>query len=364
MYVLCVVIICTIHTYYDTLVHPLTPLPMTYSFSKGFRHVIPYYYTHSIPSKGRWFGKTVLDVLSTEFSSVYPSDHLRQTIDAGNIKLIRRDKLSEPATEYTDWESLSTHVFKNGSILESRVHRHEPAVPTRDEKPIRIVFENDALVVVDKPGGIPVHPTGKYLFNSVKEILKHETGLEELYPAHRLDKNTTGVLVFAKTSESVNHVTQQIMSRSAKKEYLARVKGRFPPGRVETHHPVVENTIKRNVQPKDAHTAFERVAYDEHRDLSIVRCLPSTGRNHQIRQHLLHLGYPIENDREYNPELAGVKRRKKVEEGVCDQCGLPIYQDYHDELYLHAQKYTLEEGVFETEVPEWAELKDSKGTEW
>lgn len=325
---------------------------MTYTFSKGFRHVIPYYYTHSIPSKGRWFGKTVIEVLSTELASVYPAHHLRQTIDSGNVKLIRRDKLSEPAAEYTDWESLSSHVFKNGSILESLVHKHEPSVPGNGER-IRIVFEDEKLLVVDKPAGIPVHPTGKYNFNSVKEILKHETGLKELYPAHRLDKNTTGILVFAKTSEAVNLVSQQIMNRSAKKEYLARVKGKFPDS-IETHEPVLENTTKRDAAPKEAHTAFERVAYDESRDFSIVRCLPSTGRNHQIRQHFLHLGFPIENDREYNPELEGVKRREKVEEGVCEECGLPVYQDHQDELYLHAYRYELEEGVFETEMPRWA----------
>lgn len=314
--------------------------------------MIPYYYTHSIPSKGRWFGKTVVEILSTELASVYPAHHLRKTIDSGNVKLIRRDKLSEPATEYTDWESLSSHVFKNGAILESTVHKHEPSVPGTGER-IKIVFEDEKLLVVDKPAGIPVHPTGKYLFNSVKEILKHETGLKELYPAHRLDKNTTGVLVFAKTSEAVNHVTQQIMSRSAQKEYLARVRGEFP-ATIETRQPVLENTTKRDAQPKDAHTAFGRVFYDESRDFSIVRCLPSTGRNHQIRQHLLHLGFPIENDREYNPELVGVKRREKVEEGDCEECGLPVYQDYQDELFLHAYRYTLEEGVFETEFPGWA----------
>ncbi|KAG5354980.1 Bifunctional protein [Yarrowia sp. B02] len=325
---------------------------MTYTFSKGFRKVIPYYYTHSVPSKGRWFGKTVIEVLSTELASVYPAHHLRSTIDAGNVKLIRRDKISEPAVEYTGWNSLSTQVFKNGSILESRVHKHEPSVPG-DGKHIKIVFQDEDLLVVDKPAGIPVHPTGKYLFNSVKEILKHETEVEELYPAHRLDKNTTGVLVFAKSSESVNTVTQQIMSRTAKKEYLARVKGKFPAS-IETHEPVLENTTKRDAAPKDAHTAFELVRYDDTNDYSVVKCLPSTGRNHQIRQHLRHLGFPIENDREYNPELEGVKRREKVEDYICDECGFPVYQDYHDTLYLHAFKYTLDEGVFETDYPQWA----------
>lgn len=325
---------------------------MTYTFSKGFRHVIPYYYTHRIPSKGRWFGRTVVDILSTELASVYPAHHLRKTIDAGNVKLIRRDKLTEPASEYTDWESLSTHVLKNGSFLESKVHKHEPSVPGSGER-IKIVFENETLLVVDKPAGIPVHPTGKYFHNSVSEILKHETGLKELYPAHRLDKYTTGVLVFAKTTEAVNKVTRQIMSRSAKKEYLGRVRGKFP-ATIETNQPVLENTTTREPQPKDAHTAFERVYYDESRDFTIVRCFPLTGRNHQIRQHLLHLGFPVENDREYNPELADIKRREKVEKEVCEECQLPVYQDYEDELFLHAHRYTFEEGTFETEVPEWA----------
>lgn len=289
---------------------------------------------------------------------MYSPDHLKSTIAAGNVRLIRRDKLSEPECLYDSWESLGTEIIKNGSTLVSKVHKHEPSVPYNGN-PIKVVYQDSNLLVVDKPSGIPVHATGKYHFNTVLEILKAETGEKQLFPAHRLDKNTTGVLVFAKSSDSVNHVTQQIMARKARKTYLARVSGEFPLN-IETHLPITENTTKRDALPKEAHTRFERVRFDDIGNYSIVLCMPTTGRNHQIRQHLLGLGYPIQNDREYNPDLESAKRREKVKCGVCDECGFDLYEDRHDELYLHALKYELEEGTFETEWPEWAGEGETK----
>lgn len=334
---------------------------MPYTFSnngaKGLRKVVPYYYTHSVSAKGRWLDKTPVQILSTELSSMYPPHHLRKTIDSENVKLIRRDKLTDAPKEYTDWDSLNSVVFKNGSILESRVHRHEPAVPvTLVEglpEPIKVIHEDDQLLVVDKPRGVPVHASGKYRLNSVKEILLHERPdlLTGLFPAHRLDKNTTGVLVFAKSGESVNKVSQQIMARTAKKEYLARVEGKFPSS-IDVDVDVLENTTKRDATPKTAHTWFGLVSFNGTH--SIVRCLPTTGRNHQIRQHLLHIGFPIENDREYNPVLSEEKRSLRASDSLCSECGLPLYDDPDDSLYLHAYKYTLEEGVFSTDLPEWA----------
>lgn len=100
--------------------------------------------------------------------------------------------------------------WQDNDFLRNRVHRHEPPV-TAD--PVRLLAENEDVVVVDKPSSIPVHPCGRFRHNSVIFILGKEHQLKELHPLHRLDRLTSGVLMFAKTAAVSERIHEQVRDR-------------------------------------------------------------------------------------------------------------------------------------------------------
>lgn len=132
-------------------------------------------------------------------------------------------------------------IIRNGDQISHRTHKHEPPVTSR---PIKIVFEDDELCVIDKPSGIPVHPTGRYRFNTVVMILKHEQhkNVHRKYltflikikinnpfkACNRLDRLTSGLMFLAKSGKGADKMGALLRDREVKKEYIARVVGEFP----------------------------------------------------------------------------------------------------------------------------------------
>ncbi|NWI18337.1 RUSD2 protein, partial [Crypturellus soui] len=201
-------------------------------------------------------------------------------------------------------------VLKNNDLLRNTVHRHEPPVTA---EPIQILVENDEVVVVDKPSSLPVHPCGRFRHNTVIFILGKEHNLKELHTIHRLDRMTSGVLMFAKTAEVSKRMDEQVRQRQLEKEYVCRVVGEFPENEVVCEEPILVVSYKVGVcrvdpKGKSCKTVFQRLSYNG--QTSVVRCLPYTGRTHQIRVHLQYLGYPIVNDPIYNMKAWGPERGK------------------------------------------------------
>ncbi|XP_070067655.1 pseudouridylate synthase RPUSD2 isoform X3 [Drosophila takahashii] len=164
------------------------------------------------------------------------------------------------------------------------------------------------IVVVNKPASIPVHPCGRYRHNTVVFILAKEHNLKNLRTIHRLDRLTSGLLLFGRTAEKARALELQIRTRQVQKEYVCRVEGRFPDGIVECNEKIDVVSYKIGVckvspKGKDCKTTFQKIG--EVGDESIVLCKPLTGRMHQIRVHLQFLGYPISNDPLYNHEVFG-----------------------------------------------------------
>lgn len=179
-----------------------------------------------------------------------------------------------------------------------------------------MIHEDDDLVVINKPASIPVHPAGRYKHNTIIEIMRHERGGSfKALPVNRLDRLTSGIMFIAKHPKAAEALTTQITARTVRKEYLARVAGRFPDGDVTCEQPILQispklglNRVRAN--GKTAKTVFRRLAYypdgsdDQESDkqrkpgkgYSIVLAAPLTGRTHQIRVHLQFLGFPIAND--------------------------------------------------------------------
>jgi len=172
----------------------------------------------------------------------------------------------------------------------------EPAV----DESITILYEDERLVVVNKPGNLPVHPSGRYFNNTLVMMLADRYG-RKLYPVHRLDRETSGVVLLAFDGKSAGHLS----ASKGSNEYLALVHGNFPDELLIVDLPLgpdIESVVrkKRKAWPggaERARTRFRKVLTAG--DISLVRCFPETGRLHQIRIHLLSTGYPIVGDKLY-----------------------------------------------------------------
>jgi 23S rRNA pseudouridine1911/1915/1917 synthase len=173
--------------------------------------------------------------------------------------------------------------------------------------PLAIVFEDAALIVVDKPPGLVVHPgSGNPDGTLVNALLHHASKLHALPRAglvHRLDKDTSGLLVVAKTLEAQLALTRQIQARTAQRVYLAIVAGK-PPAQGSIAAPVGRHPTART---RMAVVASGRQARTHYRVLehgagwSLLECRLETGRTHQIRVHLHAIGHPLIGDRTYGP---------------------------------------------------------------
>ncbi|KAK3581085.1 hypothetical protein CHS0354_033873 [Potamilus streckersoni] len=267
-----------------------------YYFENGLRKVYPYYYTFSTYVKERWFGRTVLDVLGTEFRSD-SREAYKERIDQGLVTVNGKSVTAD-------------FILGQNQLLAHTLHRHEN--PVWDQK-VQIISDTPDIMVINKPSSIPCHPCGRYRHNSIIFILAKEYGYHHLKVLHRLDRLTSGVLIIPKTLKTSQKMETQLAKRQIQKEYVCRVEGEFPDGIVECKEPLEYLSHKIGlirVSPKGKHssTTFEKLSFNG--KSSVVRCVPFTGRTHQIRVHLQFLGYPILNDPFYNSTAFGSQKGK------------------------------------------------------
>jgi 23S rRNA pseudouridine1911/1915/1917 synthase len=190
-----------------------------------------------------------------------------------------------------------------------------PAAPEPEALPLRVVFDDPDVVVLDKPAGMVVHPAAGHssgtLVNALLHHVKDLSGIGgELRPGivHRLDRGTSGLMVVAKNDQAHQELARQFSDREVEKEYVALVWGVVQAGRR------IDAAIGRD--PKDrqkmstrarrARSAVTRVTWARHyRGVSLLKVAIATGRTHQIRVHLSAIGHPIVGD----PVYGGVHRR-------------------------------------------------------
>ncbi|KAF7660237.1 hypothetical protein LDENG_00285700 [Lucifuga dentata] len=296
----------------------------SYYFEGGLRKVNPYYFDFKTYCKGRWIGKSLLEVFESEFRAE-SIEFYQRAAKEGRIRL-----------NETPVEDLSV-ILRNNDHMRNTVHRHEPPVIG---KPLEVLVDDGEVLVVDKPASIPVHPCGRFRHNTVIFILGKERGISELHTVHRLDRLTSGILLFARTLETSKKLDQLVRGRQLEKEYVCRVEGEFPEGELICEEPILVVSFKiglSRVDPKgkECRTVFQRLSFNG--KTSVVRCLPLTGRTHQIRVHLQYLGFPILNDPIYGSSAWGPHRGKGGQVGRSDEELLQALVEEHrsqESLYL------------------------------
>ena len=176
---------------------------------------------------------------------------------------------------------------------------------------LEILFEDEWLLVVDKPAGLVVHPTYKNVAGTLLDGLRERLPGVTLSVASRLDKLTSGIVVLAKTPDV--HAALQRAWPDAEKDYLAVVEGRVEPEQDDINLPLGPDPgdRRRRIVRGDGApsvTRFERLAYDAASNRSVVRCRLVTGRRHQIRVHLAARGWPVAGDAVYGRAIPGFPR--------------------------------------------------------
>lgn len=176
---------------------------------------------------------------------------------------------------------------------------------------LNILYEDDALLIINKPAGIPVHPSMEHftdsLSNGVRYYFDSINLKKKIRPVNRLDRNTSGIVIFAKNEYIQECLVRQMKFGTFEKEYIAICEGKFereegvinaPIGRKENS--IIERCINENGDT--AITEYKVLKYDETNNYSIVKCNLKTGRTHQIRVHLSYIRHPILGDTLYgNP---------------------------------------------------------------
>ncbi len=191
--------------------------------------------------------------------------------------------------------------------------RDHPEQP--EDIPLDVVFEDETLLVINKPAGLVVHPgSGNWNGTLMNALLHHVPGIAEVPRAgivHRLDKDTSGLLVVAKTLEAQTDLVRQLQARTVKRQYLAVAAGDIKrDGGIDTpigRHPVNRikmATVQENRGGKPALTWFR--VLEKYTYCSLIECSLETGRTHQIRVHMASIGHPLVGDAVYgkhNPKL-------------------------------------------------------------
>lgn len=224
--------------------------------------------------------------------------HIKKLIESGHVQVNGR-----PAGK-------PSLTLRTGDEVTVQIPRPAPVDLAAEAIPLDILYEDDDVVVINKPRNLVVHPAaGHWSGTLVNALLEHVDDLEgiggELRPGivHRLDKDTTGVLVAAKNDTAHLSLSDQIRERTAKREYMAIVHGnpKAEAGRIEApigRHPGDRKRMAVNLKTgKEAITHFR--VLERFGEYTLVSCRLETGRTHQIRVHMAFIGHPVVGDPVY-----------------------------------------------------------------
>jgi len=248
---------------------------------------------------------------------------------SGIFKMIRTKRI-----RVNGKRTKNDYLLQPGDVVEFRVVQPGPSnapLPPRPRAqkmpPVSILLEDEAILAVDKPGGMAVHPgtgiQGGTLVDWARQYLEVDENQKEFKPspAHRLDRETSGVILVAKKRQAMVRLTEIFSGNTAEKRYLALILGKMPRSRGTIDLPLAEHQQsaksrgERGINMQSAITHYRVLAVGNR--VSLLECTIETGRTHQIRRHLAAIGHPVVGDSRYgdfafNREAAkswGLKRQ-------------------------------------------------------
>jgi len=246
--------------------------------------------------------KLRLDQFLAKCLPEFSRSRIQQLIRAGFVRL--NNATSRPR-----------QIVRSGDRIELTEPPVEKIEALPEQIPLQILSEDEDLIVINKPAGLVVHPgAGHREHTLVNALLNHCTALsgiggqERPGIVHRLDKETSGCLVVAKNDSTHRDLSRQFAERTVEKVYLAVVAGKLRKvaGLIEERigrHPVHRQRMTASAsRGRAAKTEYRVVRSSE--DASLIECRLHSGRTHQIRVHLHHLGHPVLGDKVYAPRLA------------------------------------------------------------
>lgn len=245
---------------------------------------------------------------------------------------IRIDKY---VTEHTNYSrNLVLNLLKSGNILVNdkivkpsyKVHSKD-IITIKDVKsptdeiipwnyPLDIVYEDDDIIIVNKPSGMVVHPGAGNKDHTLVNALKYHTdklsdinGIERLGIVHRIDKDTSGLIIVAKTNKAHEILGEYFKNHSIKREYIALLCGVLPHDTATIDAPIgrdEKNRLRMTVTPNNSKRAVTHLqVLKRYKDYTLVKARLETGRTHQIRVHTKYIGYPVYNDPVYASKSEG-----------------------------------------------------------
>jgi len=310
----------------SAIVRGTTPLPGSQ----------PYDNYRPLQISARYDGQTLLNTLSGIFPQIAP-EHWRDRF----AQQLLLDSRHQPVT--------AEQIVRSG---ERYLHRM-PATSEPDvNAAIKVIHEDAAIVVLNKPAPLPLHPSGRFNRNTLQSILNQVYHPQKLRPLHRLDANTAGIVVFARTRHFAGQLHPQFASGEVQKHYLARIQGHPPNSQFVCDAPIGNCTTQLGGRAVDEQGSIARTEFRVlHRftdGTSLVEARPITGRTNQIRVHLWHLGWPVLGEQAY---LTNHQLGETQTHGICDP-----------PLCLHALRIsfnhplTKKRTTFECAAPSWSNI--------
>lgn len=232
--------------------------------------------------------------------------------------IVQLKKTTEGILRNGTWAYVSEKLANGDTLI---LHLVEDVAPSSIEPlyvPLSIIYEDEDLLVIDKPANMPIHPSMNHhegtLANGLMYYFKEKGQKFTFRAINRLDRDTSGLTIVAKHLLSGGILSRQVSTKEIQRTYRAICQGCLPEiGTIDAPIArVADSTIERCVdfeKGERAVTHFKRIAYDGEKNLSLVELRLETGRTHQIRVHLKYLGYPIIGDFLYNPDYTFCKRQ-------------------------------------------------------
>jgi RluA family pseudouridine synthase len=279
-------------------------------------------------------GLTALDTFSRLLVHL-PASYWEEECRAGNLLDSRHQTLE------------ATRIVRAGERL---LHRLPQTIEPEVNADVTVLHEDEALIVLDKPAPLPVHPGGRYTRNTLQQILNTVYRPQKPRPAHRLDANTTGLMIAARNRHFAARLQGQFAEGRVRKTYLVRVQGTPPEDELRCDAPIgrqVRASGTREVEATGAPAVTEFTVLRRLPDgTSLLEARPLTGRTNQIRLHCQALGFPVVGDAAYGGDEEEAPRlTRNVDEPP---------------LCLHAWKLEFRHPVsgevvdFTAEPPAWA----------